>query len=76
MIPIEKVQDIVAKHDNLEQELSSGKIDAKCPSVPIPRRTTSKGSRVFNLGIKLSVKEKKFADLACSERKLFLMRYL
>ena len=29
MIPIEKVQDIVAKHDNLEQELSSGKIDAK-----------------------------------------------
>ncbi len=29
MIPIEKVQDIVAKHDNLEKELSSGKIDSK-----------------------------------------------
>lgn len=29
MIPIEKVQDIVAKHDNLEKELSSGKIDTK-----------------------------------------------
>ena len=29
MIPIEKVQDIVARHDNLEKELSSGKIDTK-----------------------------------------------
>ena len=29
MIPIEKVQDIIAKHDNLEKELSSGKIDPK-----------------------------------------------
>ena len=29
MIPIEKVQDIIAKHDNLEKELSSGKIDSK-----------------------------------------------
>ncbi len=29
MIPIEKVQDIVAKHDSLEKELSSGKVDTK-----------------------------------------------
>ena len=29
MIPIEKVQEIIAKHDNLEKELSSGKIDVK-----------------------------------------------
>ena len=29
MIPIEKVQDIIAKHDNLEKELSTGKIDTK-----------------------------------------------
>jgi len=29
MIPIEKVQDIIAKHNDLEKELSSGKIDAK-----------------------------------------------
>ena len=29
MIPIEKVQDIIAKHDNLEKELSSGNIDTK-----------------------------------------------
>ena len=29
MIPIDKVQDIIAKHDNLEKELSSGKIDTK-----------------------------------------------
>ena len=29
MIPIEKVQDIIAKHDNLEKELSGGKIDTK-----------------------------------------------
>ena len=29
MIPIEKVQDIVARHDDLEKELSSGKVEAK-----------------------------------------------
>ena len=29
MIPIEKVQDIINKHDNLEKELSAAKIDPK-----------------------------------------------
>ena len=29
MIPIKKVQDIIARHDNLEKELSSGNIDTK-----------------------------------------------
>ena len=29
MIPIKKVQDIIARHDNLEKELSSGSIDTK-----------------------------------------------
>ena len=29
MIPLGKVQDIIARHDNLEKELSSGKIDTK-----------------------------------------------
>ena len=29
MIPVEKVQDIVAKYDNLEKELSSANVDAK-----------------------------------------------
>ena len=29
MIPIKKVQDIIAKHDNLERELSSGSVDSK-----------------------------------------------
>ena len=29
MIPIKKVQDIIAKHDNLEKELSEGTIEAK-----------------------------------------------
>ena len=29
MIPIEKVQDIIAKHDELEKDLSSGSIDKK-----------------------------------------------
>ena len=29
MIPIEKVRDIIVKHDNLEKELSSGNIDTK-----------------------------------------------
>ena len=29
MIPIKKVQDIIAKHDDLEKELSSGSIDTK-----------------------------------------------
>ena len=29
MIPIEKVQDIIAKHDNLEKDLSSGSLSPK-----------------------------------------------
>ncbi len=29
MIPLEKVQDLIARHDNLEKELSSGNIDPK-----------------------------------------------
>ena len=29
MVPIEKVKDIITKHDNLEKELSSGEIDSK-----------------------------------------------
>ena len=29
MIPIQKVRDIISKHDTLEKELSSGKIDSK-----------------------------------------------
>ena len=29
MIPIEKVQDIIAKHNNLEKELSSGNVNTK-----------------------------------------------
>ena len=29
MIPIEKVKDIITRHNDLEKELSSGKIDPK-----------------------------------------------
>ena len=29
MIPLEKVQELVVKHDNLEKELSTGTIDSK-----------------------------------------------
>ena len=29
MIPIQKVKDIIIKHDSLEKELSSGNIDSK-----------------------------------------------
>jgi len=29
MIPVEKVQELVAKHDSLEKELSTGSIDTK-----------------------------------------------
>ena len=29
MIPIQKVKDIIVRHDNLEKELSSGKVDTK-----------------------------------------------
>ena len=29
MIPINKVQDIIVKHDKLEKELSSGSVDPK-----------------------------------------------
>ena len=30
MVPIDKVKDIVNKHDALEKELSSGNIDLNC----------------------------------------------
>ena len=29
MVPIEKVRELIVKHDELEKELSSGKIDTK-----------------------------------------------
>ena len=29
MVPLDKVKDIIQKHDNLEKELSSGSIDSK-----------------------------------------------
>ena len=29
MVPLDKVKDIIQKHDNLEKELSSGNIDSK-----------------------------------------------
>ena len=29
MIPLEKVRDLISKHENLEKELSSGSIDKK-----------------------------------------------
>ena len=29
MIPIEKVQELIARHDNLEKELSSGELQSK-----------------------------------------------
>ena len=29
MVPIDKVKDIITKHDSLEKELSSGNIDPK-----------------------------------------------
>ena len=29
MIPLEKVKDIIVKHNNLEKELSSGEVDPK-----------------------------------------------
>ena len=29
MVPINKVKDIITKHDSIEKELSSGKIDSK-----------------------------------------------
>ena len=29
MVPLDKVKEIIAKHDALEKELSSGKIDSK-----------------------------------------------
>ena len=29
MIPLEKVKDIIARHDNLEKDLSAGKVDPK-----------------------------------------------
>ena len=42
MIPIEKVKDIITKHDALEKELSSGRID--------PKQFAKKSKEYSNLG--------------------------
>ena len=50
MIPIEKVKDIITKHDALEKELSSGSID--------PKQFAKKSKEYSNLeGIILTAKE-------------------
>ena len=47
MIPIQKVKDIIAQHNNLESELSSGKID--------PKLFAKKSKEYSNLGNIISV---------------------
>ena len=42
MIPLEKVKDIILKHNNLEKELSSGKIE--------PKMFAKKSKEYSNLG--------------------------
>ena len=42
MVPIEKVKDIITKHDALEKELSSGNID--------PKQFAKKSKEYSNLG--------------------------
>ena len=46
MIPIEKVKDIIIKHDALEKELSSGSID--------PKQFAKKSKEYSNLGVIIS----------------------
>ena len=47
MIPIDKVKDIILKHDSLEKELSSGKID--------PKLFAKKSKEYSNLGGIISI---------------------
>ena len=47
MIPINKVKDIITKHDSLEKELSSGKID--------PKLFAKKSKEYSNLGEIISI---------------------
>ena len=47
MIPINKVKDIISKHDSLEKELSSGKID--------PKLFAKKSKEYSNLGGIISI---------------------
>ena len=42
MIPIEKIQNIINKHDNIEKELSSGSVD--------PKSFAEKSKEYSNLG--------------------------
>ena len=50
MIPIQKVKDIISKHDNLEKELSSGKVD--------PKLFAKKSKEYSSLGSIISVAKK------------------
>ena len=47
MVPIDKVKDIITKHDNLEKELSSGNID--------PKLFAKKSKEYSNLGDIISI---------------------
>ena len=47
MIPLQKVKDIIVKHNNLEKELSSGKID--------PKLFAKKSKEYSNLGNIISI---------------------
>ena len=50
MIPLEKVKDIILKHNNLEKELSSGKIE--------PKMFAKKSKEYSNLGNIISTAKK------------------
>ena len=47
MVPIDKVKDIITKHDSLEKELSSGKVD--------PKLFAKKSKEYSNLGGVISI---------------------
>ena len=47
MIPLDKVKDIISKHDNLEKDLSSGSID--------PKLFAKKSKEYSNLGNIISI---------------------
>ena len=61
MIPIEKVQDIIARHDNLEKELSSGDID--------PKFFAKKSKEYSNLGNIISL-ARKFVNFESDKKDL------
>ena len=64
MVPLDKVKDIVSKHDNLEKELSSGSLD--------PKLFAKKSKEYSNLGNIIKI-AREYINFESEERDLLNM---